>query len=83
MNAKEQIAALTAAVNKATTVEKSAEALINGFGDRLTAAVNEALANGATPEELQPLTDLGTALDAESDALAAAVQANTPAAPPG
>jgi len=83
MNAKEQIAALTAAVNKATTVEKSAEELINGFSARLTAAVNEALANGATAEELQPLTDLGTALDTESDALAAAVQANTPAAPPG
>lgn len=75
--AKEEIAALTAQVNKATTVEKSAEVLINGFAQRLTDAVQAALANGATAEELQPLADLGVALDTESDALAAAVQANT------
>lgn len=80
MNAQEQIAELTAAVTKATTVEKSAEALISGFGSRLDAAVQAAVANGATAEQLQPVTDLGTALDAESDALSAAVTANTPAA---
>lgn len=80
MKAQEQIAELTAAVTKATTVEKSAEALISGFGSRLDAAVQAAVANGATAEQLQPVTDLGTALDAESDALSAAVTANTPAA---
>jgi len=70
---------LTAAVTKAVTVETSAQALIEGFGARLQAAIDTALANGATAEELAPLSELGTALDTESDALAAAVAANTPA----
>lgn len=78
--AKQTIDDLTAQVTKATEVEKSAQILIEGFGQRLTDAVNAALANGATAEELAPLTELGKALDAESDALAAAVVANTPAA---
>ncbi len=77
MNAQEQIVALTAKVQKATTVETSAEHLIEGFAAVQAAAVAAALANGATAEQLQPLTDLGTALDSESDALAAAVTANT------
>lgn len=79
MNGTEQITALTAEVNKARTVEASAQALIEGFGARLNTAVQAALSNGATAEQLQPLTDLGTALDAQSDALQAAVIANTPA----
>lgn len=78
--ATEQIAALTAQITKATTVEKSAELLINGFSTRLAAAIAAAVANGATVEQLQPVSDLGTALDAESDTLSAAVVANTPAA---
>lgn len=73
----EQIAALTAQVTKATTVEKSAQTLIEGIKARIDAAVAAAIAGGATAEQLQPLTDLGTSLDTESDALAAAVQANT------
>lgn len=80
MNAKEEIAALTIQVTRATTVEKSAETLIGGFQQRLTDAIAAATANGATAEELQPLSDLGAALDAESDALQAAIAANTTAA---
>ena len=80
MTGKEQVTALTTEVTNATTVMASAETLIDGFSARLTAAVDAALANGATAEELQPLTDLGSALDAESGKLAAAVTANTPAA---
>lgn len=64
-------------VTKATTVEKSAEALINGIKQRIDDAVAAAIANGATAEELQPVSDLSNALDAESDALQAAVDANT------
>lgn len=71
------LADLTAQVTKATTVETSAQALIDGFGAKLQAAIDAALANGATGAELQPLKDLGTALDTESDALAASVAANT------
>jgi hypothetical protein len=78
--ASEQIAALTAQVNRATTVEKSAQSLIEGIQSRIDNAVAAAIANGATAEQLQPVSDLGTALDSESDALAAAVTANTPAA---
>lgn len=74
------IAALTAQVTKATTVEKSAQTLIEGIAQRIADAVAAALANGATAEQLQPVADLGTALDAESDALQTAITANTPAA---
>lgn len=80
MTGAEQIAQLTAQVNKANTVEKSAQTLIEGIKARIDAAVAAALAAGATAEQLQPLSDLGIALDTESDSLAAAVQANTPAA---
>lgn len=71
------LADVTTKVTKATTVEASAEALINGFQGRLQAAVDAAIANGATAEELVPVSDLVNALDTESDALAAAVAANT------
>ena len=67
-----------AAVEKANTVMGSATVLISGFQARLDAAVSEALANGATAEQLQPLSDLSVELGASADALAAAVVANTP-----
>lgn len=54
----------------------SAIALINGIAARIQAAIDAALANGATAEELQPLSDEVVALKAKSDALAAAVAAN-------
>jgi len=82
MTAKEQVAALTAQITKATTVEKSAQTLIESIAKRIADAVAAAVANGATAEQLQPVTDLGTTLDAESDALTAAVLANTPAVAP-
>ncbi len=72
---------ITNAVTNATTVEASAQALIEGFSARLTAAVDEALANGATADQLAPVNDLATALSTESDALQAAITANTPPTP--
>ncbi len=80
MTGSEIIAALTAQVTKATTVEKSAQTLIEGISTRIADAVAAAIANGATADQLKPVADLGTALDAESDALQTAVTANTPAA---
>jgi hypothetical protein len=80
MTATEQIAQLTPQVTRITTVAKSAETLINGIKAAQDAAISKALANGATAEQLQPLTDLGTVMDAEATSLAAAVAANTPAA---
>jgi hypothetical protein len=76
----DQITALTAQVKANTDVENSALVLIQGFSARLDAAVAAALAAGATPAQLQALTDLGTAIKTSDDALAAAVTANTPAA---
>jgi len=57
-------------------VVDSATALINGLAARIQAAVDAAVANGATAEQLQPVTDEVAALKAKSDALAAAVAAN-------
>ena len=62
---------LTTEVANNTTVEKSALALIQGFAAQLAAA-------GTDPAKLQALRDTLAANDAE---LAAAVTANTPAAP--
>ena len=78
----DKIAALTAEVANNTSVEKSAAALINGFAKQLADAVAAAQAAGATPAQLQSLTDLSTSLAANDSDLAAAVAANTPAAPP-
>jgi len=80
MALQDQIDALTAQVAQDTTVEGSATALINGFQARLDAAVAAATAAGATPAQLQALTDLSATLKTSSDALSAAVVANTPAA---
>lgn len=63
--------ALTAQVTANTTVVESALTLINGFSVALAAA-------GTDPAKL---ADLATQLKSEDDKLAAAVAANTPAAP--
>lgn len=61
----------------------SATLLINSIGKLVSDAVSAALANGATAAELAPVSDVVTALKQKSDALAAAVAANTtPPAPP-
>lgn len=54
----------------------SAIALINSIAGRIQAAIDAALANGATAEQLQPLTDEVTALNAKKQALADAIAAN-------
>lgn len=68
-----------AIVEKTNGVVKSATVLISGFQSKLDEAVTDAIANGATAEQLQPLSDLSLELEASTDALAAAVAANTPA----
>jgi len=69
---------LTAQVTETTGVEQSAIELINGIQSRIDAAVQAAIANGATVEQLQPISDLSTAMEAQTQALAAAIQANQP-----
>lgn len=77
--ANQAVIDLKATVTRATTVIGSATALINGFQAQLDAAVAAALENGATADELVPLTDLSVVLSEEAEALAAAVVANTKA----
>jgi hypothetical protein len=72
---------LAAEVAATTEVEASAVTLINGIAGRVQAAVEAALANGATAEQLAPVTAEVAALNAQNQALAAAIAANTPAAP--
>ena len=73
---------IIADMTNATTVMDSAIVFVNGVPKAIQAAVDAAIANGATAAQLQPVADLGTALQAKSDALVAALAANTPQPPP-
>ena len=70
--------ALAASVTQMTSAADSAIALINGIAGRVQAAVDAALANGATAAELAPVQAEADALSAKADELGAAVAANTP-----
>lgn len=70
------LADLAAAVEKTKSVEASAVTLINGFAARIQAAIDAAIANGATEAELAPVQQEVADMNAASDALAAAVAAN-------
>lgn len=63
------------------TVMGSATILINGFAARQQAAIDKAIANGATAEQLAPVQDEVNALKAGASDLSTAVAANTPAGP--
>lgn len=78
----DQIQALTDAVAQETTVNASAITLINGIPGLIADAIAKATAAGATPAQLQALSDLQAKVTSSSTDLAAAVMANTPAAPP-
>ena len=73
---------LAAAVAAEDTEIASAIILLNGIPKLITDAVNAALAAGATPAMLAQITALATDVQANMAKLAAAVVANTPAAPP-
>lgn len=68
---------LQTAVTNITGVVASAVALINGIAARVQSAVDAAIANGATAEQLKPVTDEVAALNASSKTLGDAVAANT------
>ena len=70
--------ALAAQVTATTTVIDSAILAFNGWAARLEAAVDAALAGGATAAELAPVTDEINLMKSKSADLAAAVAANTP-----
>lgn len=71
---------LQAQVAKSTEVEASAVILINGIAARVQAAVDAAVANGATEAELAPVADEVKALNTSATALSEAVAANTASA---
>jgi alkylhydroperoxidase/carboxymuconolactone decarboxylase family protein YurZ len=75
--AKEVIEQLRSQVAKNTEVEGSAAVLINGIAARIKTAVDAAIANGATAEELAPVTDFIAVLNTSGTSLAEAVAANT------
>lgn len=68
---------LNAAVARETTVEQSAITLIQGIAKQLADLIAKS-GNTVDPAELQKIVD---GMNANQDALAAAVTANTPAAP--
>ncbi len=73
---------LDAAITKATTVQAGAALLIRGIPTRMQAAVDAALANGATASELAPVQAEIDALTASAADLTSAIAENTPT-PPG
>jgi len=67
---------LRAQVETTNGVIASAVAVLNGIAARIQAAVDAALANGATAEELAPVTAEVASLTASTSALADAVATN-------
>jgi hypothetical protein len=76
----DSITALQADVTAQTTVLTSVQTFTAGIPAMIQTAVNSALAQGATPAQLQALTDLKTGLEANTAGFAAAIVAGTPAA---
>ena len=77
-----EISGLQADVANDTTVVGSAVTLIQGLATQLAAALAAATNAGATPDQLAALNALQTDINTNASNLAAAVAANTPAAPP-
>jgi uncharacterized coiled-coil protein SlyX len=72
----DEITALTADVAAEQGAVDSAVALLNGIAQKIADAVAAALAAGATPAQLQAITDAKTAIEAQTASLSAAVAAN-------
>jgi len=69
-------------ITNAGTVMDGATIFVQSVPGLISDAVAKATANGATAAELQPVVDLGTALQAKADALTAAMTAGTSTPPP-
>lgn len=74
------IQTLTTEVASNTDASGSAVAAINGIPAMIKTAVDTALAAGATPAQLQAITDLGNIIATNAVSLGSAVIANTTAA---
>jgi hypothetical protein len=76
------LASLAAQAKANTDAEAAAIVVMNGFADRINAAVAKALADnpGITADQLQAITDETASMKTSADNLGAAIVANTPAA---
>lgn len=75
--ANQTLAQLTAAATKIKDTAASAKAVIDGISARIQAAVEAAIQNGATEDEVAPVQEEVDALKASADSLSAAVAAKT------
>lgn len=65
-------------ITKSETVIEGATTLIKSFPKMLNDGIAKALANGATAEQLAPLSDLSTEFNTKIQELQDAILANTP-----
>ena len=77
-----EIEALIAEVAADDTIFDSAVTFITGVPKLIQDAVDKAIANGATPAQLQAVTGLATDLRTKAQAIQDAITANTPTPTP-
>lgn len=73
--------ALAAQVAASVQVQASAKQLIDGIAGRIQAAIDAAIAGGASAADLAPVQDEVDSLKSSTDALSTSVAANTVASP--
>lgn len=78
----DEIGALGTEVSEMKDTVASAVTVIDGITAKVEAAVQEALAAGATPEQLQAVTDVLASVTAQKQSLADAVASQGPAPAP-
>lgn len=81
-NIDQMITDLTNTVNRQKTVLDGATAYIEGVPALIQAAIDTAVAAGATPEQLSAFTALLASVEAEVSELEVALTNNTPTPPP-
>jgi len=74
--ASQVLADTIATMTKTKGVLESATVFVNGLPAKIQAAIDKALANGASEAELQPLVDLRNAVETDADALVTAMATN-------
>jgi len=74
--ANPNLASDIAAIRATKGVVESATVFINGTAARIRAAIDEALANGATADELVPLSTAVDEMEAKAAELSSAIAAN-------
>lgn len=78
--AQEQLASLLDDVQQGRTAIGSMSTFLDGLPAVIKAAVDAAMANGATPAMIQPVVDAGELLKAEAATILSKITQNTPQA---